>query len=142
LFGQLETISRTCTSGWRGTVRTQKLSVGLGQSLETLFHETEPVYVVRCMIVPLEKLKKGRTFAIIKTPAFFNDEPRNAKTKPIDIRYRRSFRNPPARTIQSFIGGGNRIGSTVELKIARQLLMKTKVESSCFIRIFGTKKVQ
>ena len=57
-----------------------------------------------------EKLKEGRAFAIIKTPAFFDDEPRNAEAKLIDIRYFSTLGNPSARTIESFIGSRNRIG--------------------------------
>jgi hypothetical protein len=140
LLCQFETIPGACTPGWRRTIRTQKLSVILGQLLETRFHETETIHFVRWLIVLFQKLKEGRAFAIIETPAFFDDEPRNAETKLIDIRYFSTLGKPSARTIQSFIGGSNRIGDTTELKIARQLLVKTEVTSSCFIRIFWTKK--
>ena len=92
------------------------------------------------MIVLLEKLKEGCAFAIINTPAFFNDEPRNAKTKLIDIRHLSSLSNSSPRTIQSLIGRSNRIRDTTELKIAHQLLVKTEVEPACFIRIFRAKK--
>ena len=79
------------------------------------------------MIVLLEKLKEGGAFAIIETPAFFDNETRNAQTEFIDIRNVRPFRNSSGRTIQSFIGRGDRVGNTTKLKIARQLLVQTKV---------------
>jgi len=92
------------------------------------------------MIVLLEKLKEGCAFAIINTPAFFDDEPRNAKTKLIDIRHLSSLRNSSARTIQSLIGSRNRIRHTTELKIAHELLVKAEVKPACFIRIVRAKK--
>jgi hypothetical protein len=119
LLRQLKTIAGPCTPCWCGTVQSQKLSVILRQLLETRFHETETIYLVAFMIVLFEKLKEGRAFAIVNSPAFFDDEPRNAKTKLIDIRHVSSLSKSSARTIQRFIGCRNGIGNATELKIAQ-----------------------
>jgi len=94
------------------------------------------------MFVLFEEFKKGRTFTRVDTPAFLDNESRNAQTKAIDIRYLSSFRNSSGRTIQRFIGCRSGVRNAAGSKITLQLLMKTEVAAASFIRIVGTKKCQ
>ena len=70
------------------------------------------------MILLLEKLEESRAFAVIKAPAFLDDESRNAKTKVIDVRHFSSFRDPSGRTIQRFIRRRSGIRDAARSKVA------------------------
>lgn len=69
------------------------------------------------MIVLLEKLKEGCAFAVIKAPAFLDNESRNAETKIIDVGYLSSLGDPSPRTIQRFICSSSGIRDAAYSKI-------------------------
>ena len=70
------------------------------------------------MIMLLEKLKEGFAFAIIETPAFLDNESRNAQAEVIDVGYLSSFGNPPGRAIDCFVCRSSRICHAARSKVS------------------------
>lgn len=94
------------------------------------------------MLVPFEELEECRTFARVDTPAFLDNESRNAQTKVIDVGYLSSLCNPSSRTIERLVSRSSRVGNAAGPEITLQLLMKTEVAPTGFFRIVRTKKRQ
>ena len=94
------------------------------------------------MFVLFEELKERTALPRIHAPAFHDNEPRDAKTEAVDVGNLSSLRKSFCGPIQCLISGRSRIRNATRTEIAFQLLMKTEVEATCFIRIVRTKKLQ
>ena len=69
------------------------------------------------MFVLFEKLKEGRAFPCIETPAFLDNESRNAQTKVINVGYLSSLRNPSTGAIQRLISRRRGICDAASAKV-------------------------
>jgi hypothetical protein len=94
------------------------------------------------MFVLFEELKERTTLPRIHAPAFHDDEPRDAKTEAVEVGNLSSLRKSFCGPIQRLISRRSRIRNATRTEITFQLLMKTEVEATCFIRIVRTKKRQ
>ena len=140
---QFSTMFGARLSAWRLAVCPQQVSLIQRQLLETCPHETEALKLLRSsMFMLFEELEECRAFARVDTPAFFDDEARDAETKVIHVGYLSSVRNPSARTVQRVVSCRRRVRNAARPKEALQLLMKTEVEPACFFGIVRTKERQ
>ena len=94
------------------------------------------------MFVLFEELKERTALPRIHAPAFHDDEPRDAQTEAVDIGHLSPLRKSFCGPIQRLISRRSRIRNATRTEITFQLLMKTEVEATCFIRIVRTKKLQ
>ena len=94
------------------------------------------------MLVLFEEFKECITLPRINAPPFHDDESRDAETKVIDVGHLSSIRNSFCGTIQRLISRRSGVRHAARTEITLQLLMKTQVAATCFLRIVRTKKRQ